>query len=66
MKTQTASRRYYIEKTKDVFLVVENADYETIDGKLVKCPPLEFARSYNRKNAEIIAHYLNKGTTGRD
>ena len=60
MKTQTASKKYYIEKVKDVYLVVENGDYEDRAGKLVKCAPIEFARSYNRKNAEIIAHFLNK------
>jgi len=60
MGNQTAFKRYYIEKIKDVYFVVESGDYETIDGKLVKCSPIEFARSYNRKNAEIIAHFLNK------
>ena len=64
MKTQTASKKYYIEKVKDVYLVVENGDYEDRSGKLVKCALIEFARSYDRKNAEIIAHFLNKWLTG--
>ena len=64
MRTQAAYKRYYIEKVKDVYLVVENGDYEDRSGKLVKCALIEFARSYDRKNAEIIAHFLNKWLTG--
>ena len=63
IKTNPVSKTFYISKVKDVFLYLRSGDYKDADGKLIKNPPHEFARSYNQENAELILSLLNSEAT---